>query len=208
MRRTAHYCANAVHGGVTGLRRRAEISVARANSTATPQLVLGRQSGSLRELELAKKRLIYSLLRFHLPLDGSVSVPQEPAFDFVQNATTGHLDGVVTINVSEADAVERERQRQQFQEPYRSLLGHLRHESGHYYWPLLVEQGGALEQFRELFGDEREDYAAALARHHESGPLSGLAAPSSDGLRQHASLGRLGRDLGALSAHGRSARYR
>jgi hypothetical protein len=125
-----------------------------------------------RALEHAKKRLVYSLMRFELPFDGTASAKGPLTFDFVRNALTGHLDGVVTIDVSEADAVERERQRQKFDEPFRSLLGHLRHESGHYYWMVLVEEGGRLEEFRKLFGDEREDYDAALARHHSDGPAT------------------------------------
>jgi hypothetical protein len=125
------------------------------------------------ELERAKKRLIYSFLRFGLPYEGNPPAVRPMTFDFVQNANTGHLDGVITIDVVEADAVERERQRQHFQEPYRSLLGHLRHESGHYFWTILVDAAGLHEEFRALFGDEREDYAAALARHHSNGPPAG-----------------------------------
>jgi hypothetical protein len=87
-------------------------------------------------------------------------------FDFAHNTTTGHFDGVISINVSEADAVERERQRQIFGEPYRTLLGHLRHESGHYYWMVLIEGSALLTEFRNLFGDERQNYQAALAAHN------------------------------------------
>lgn len=131
------------------------------------------EPGSLQawqELERAKKQLVYSLLRFGLPLDASDLGKGRLTFDFVRDATTGHLDGVITIDVMEADAVERERQRQHFDEPYRTLLGHLRHESGHFYWGITVEAAGHLDEFRALFGDERQDYAAALARHHASGP--------------------------------------
>jgi hypothetical protein len=120
-------------------------------------------------LERAKKRLVYSLLRFGLPLDAAASGKGRLTFDFVRDATTGHLDGVITIDIIEADAVERERQRQQLGEPYRSLLGHLRHESGHYYWMILIEAGGFLDEFRAMFGDERLDYGQALARHHAQG---------------------------------------
>lgn len=122
------------------------------------------------DLERAKKRLVYSLMRFDLPFSEPVDGKGPLAFDFVRNATTGHLDGLITIDIIEADAVERERQRQHFGEPYRSLLGHLRHESGHFYWMMLVEAAGLQEEFRALFGDEREDYVAALARHHAEGP--------------------------------------
>jgi hypothetical protein len=123
-----------------------------------------------RDLERAKKRLVYSLLRFGLPLDATAWGKGPMMFDFVRNATTGHLDGVITIDVTEADAVERERQRQALEEPYRSLLGHLRHEAGHFYWMGLVEAHGRLDAFRAVFGDERQDYGAALARHHSHGP--------------------------------------
>ena len=47
------------------------------------------------------------------------------------------------------------------------MLGHLRHEIGHYYQPLLVTDW---ERCRELFGDDREDYGAAMERHYASGP--------------------------------------
>ncbi len=167
------YCANSEFGVCNWLTPEGESNVfckACDLNRIIPNLS---EKGSLiawRALEHAKKRLVYSLLRLGLPFDGSASTKGPLTFDFVRNALTGHLDGVVTIDVSEADAVERERQRQQFDEPYRSLLGHLRHESGHYYWMVLVEEPDRLEEFRELFGDEREDYDAALTRHHANGP--------------------------------------
>src|SRR6185312_6272718 len=114
--------------------------------------------------EIAKKRLIYSLLRLGLPLEGSAVGKGPLTFDFVNDALTGHLDGVITISVGEADAVERERQRQAMAETYRSMLGHLRHESGHYYWLLLIDGTKNIDRYRALFGDERENYGAALER--------------------------------------------
>ncbi len=60
-------------------------------------------------------------------------------------------------------------------EPYRTMLGHLRHEIGHYYWPILAADDGRLERARALFGDERDDYAAALDRHYRDGPPPGWA---------------------------------
>jgi hypothetical protein len=133
------------------------------------------EPGSLtawRNLELAKKRLIYSLSRFRLPMDGSKWNKGRLAFDFVRNATTGHLNGVITVDITEADTVERVRQREYFGESYRSLLGHLRHESGHFYWTILVEASGHLDGFRAVFGDERQDYGAALANYHINGPAA------------------------------------
>ena len=100
------------------------------------------------------------------------------AFDFLEGSRgapvmTGHANGLITINISEADSAERERQRLALGEPYRTLLGHMRHEAGHYYWDLLVADGGRLEECRALFGDERESYAEALERYYEHGPKPG-----------------------------------
>jgi hypothetical protein len=83
---------------------------------------------------------------------------------------TGHLDGVITINIAEADDAWRERTRELFGEPYRTLLGHFRHEVGHYYWDRLIRGTPWHGPFRIRFGDEQQDYAAALARHHAEGP--------------------------------------
>ena len=102
------------------------------------------------------------------------------AFDFVAPAAdaaaapapvmTGHANGLITISLAEADDAERERQRSRMHEPYRTLLGHFRHEIAHYYWNRLVRDSPAIEEFRDLFGDERQDYAAALERHYADGP--------------------------------------
>lgn len=166
------YCANAKPGVCNWLTSADDLNpFCRAcdlNRTI-PNLAEYGSLAAWRELELAKKRLVYSLLRFRLPTDGGGSSIGPLTFDFVRNMMTGHLDGVITVNVLEADAVERERQRQIFDEPYRSLLGHLRHECGHYYWRLLVESGGRIEDFRRLFGDEQPDYMSALSRHYSEG---------------------------------------
>src|SRR5262245_16184702 len=154
------YCSNAAHGVCNWLTAEKDpdtLCRACALNRTIPNLT---EPGSLpawRDLERAKKRLIYSLLRFGLPFAVSAQMKGPLTFDFARNTVTGHLDGVITIDVLEADAVERERQRQHFGEPYRSLLGHLRHESGHYYWMMLVEHGGLIGDFRDLFGDERQD---------------------------------------------------
>jgi hypothetical protein len=73
------------------------------------------------------------------------------------------------VNIAEADDAERERRRTSMREPYRTVLGHLRHEVGHYYWDRLVRDRGNLDRYRQLFGDETQDYGAALKRHYESG---------------------------------------
>jgi hypothetical protein len=129
-------------------------------------------------LEVAKRRLVYSLLGLGLPLaDKGEDAGHGLAFEFLADAETpgaapvltGHNGGVITINVAEADDAERERRRRAMNEPYRTLLGHFRHEVGHHYWDRLIRDGGRIEAFRALFGDEREDYGAALRRHY-AGP--------------------------------------
>jgi hypothetical protein len=165
------YCANAAHGVCNWLtgRKGHERCVACLMNRTIPNLSEPGSLAAWHDLERAKKRLVYGLLRFRLPLAAASAAGNGPlTFDFTRNTATGHRDGVITIDVLEADAVERERQRQRFGEPYRALLGHLRHESGHFYWTALVEGAGGLDGFRQLFGDERQDYAAALVRHHDA----------------------------------------
>jgi hypothetical protein len=167
------YCANAAHAAcnwLTPLNDGDGFCRACDLNRTIPDLSVQGNLVAWQELERAKKRLVYDLLRFGLPLDTRGAGGDALAFDFLRNAMTGHLDGVITIDVTEANAVERERQRLQFGEPYRSLLGHLRHESGHFYWNVLVSETGRQDAFRALFGDERMDYGAALARHHAEGP--------------------------------------
>jgi len=128
--------------------------------------------------EAAKRRLVYQLDDLGLQL---VSRTQDPAhglaFDLLSSAnqqvTTGHDDGVITIDLAEGDAGHREAMREQLDEPYRTLLGHVRHETGHWYWQVLVERNAdpaVLQRFRDLYGDERLDYAEALQRHYEGAP--------------------------------------
>ena len=127
-----------------------------------------------RKIEYAKHRLFYSLLRLRLPLTTRPDDPNGLAFDFLSSPTeafmTGHANGLITLNAAEADDAERERQRKSMGEPYRTLLGHFRHEMAHYYWDRLVAHTPALDEFRRLFGDERADYAASLQRHYAGGP--------------------------------------
>jgi hypothetical protein len=132
------------------------------------------------KLEAAKRRLVYAILELELPLTSKVSDARSGLeFQFLSDSTassgdhgrvlTGHDDGLITINIAEADDVYRETQRQHQHEPYRTLLGHFRHEIGHYYWDRLIERSESLEEFRGLFGDERRDYALALKEHYAQG---------------------------------------
>ena len=126
-----------------------------------------------RKIEIAKHRLFYTLLRLRLPLAVRPDDPDGLAFDFLNSTDapvmTGHDNGLITINLAEADDVQRERQRGQMGEPYRTLLGHFRHEIAHYYWGRLVNNGPNLQQFRTIFGDEQQDYPMALQRHYANG---------------------------------------
>lgn len=172
------YCGNAQHGVCNWLiPAEANTAMCRACSLnrLIPDLSWWSNIEAWRDLEKAKRRLVYSLLRFRLPTDGGRSGIGPLTFDFVAGGQMGHLNGVITIDISEANAVERERQRTHFDEVYRSLLGHLRHESGHYYWMLLVEAAGHIEEFRTIFGDERADYGQSLADYHSNGPRSDWA---------------------------------
>jgi hypothetical protein len=85
---------------------------------------------------------------------------------------TGHENGLITLNINEADDAQREKIRKQMGEPYRTLLGHFRHEVGHYFWDVLVRDGGHLAECREVFGDETADYNDALKVHYAEGPMA------------------------------------
>lgn len=129
-------------------------------------------------IENAKRRLVAQLLGLGLPVKSKVSEDPEHGvmFDFLHSPAegprvlTGHANGLITLNVEEADDSKREKIRNELHEPYRTLLGHFRHEIGHYYWDRLIAGTPWLEKFRGLFGDERQDYGAALKRNYEQGP--------------------------------------
>lgn len=132
------------------------------------------------KIENAKHRLIYQLLRLKLPffnklqdsINGLVFDFKADEFHIAGNKVlTGHDNGIITLNIAEADDIEREMARKSMNEVYRSVLGHFRHEIGHYYFDRLIGNTEKIEQFRKLFGDERVDYGAALERHYREGPL-------------------------------------
>ncbi|MCA1778281.1 MAG: putative zinc-binding peptidase [Xanthomonadaceae bacterium] len=140
-------------------------------------------------VERRKRRLVYDLRRHRLPVVGRDLEPQTGlAFAFMEDdpgglefrddhegaqIMTGHAQGLITINLAEADDVQRERMRVAMNEAQRTLLGHFRHESGHYYWDRLVQNGPYLGRVREVFGDERNDYSSALQQYYDTGPPSG-----------------------------------
>lgn len=140
-----------------------------------PALSKPENRGYWQNLEQAKRRLFYTLLALKLPAPNRAVDPVNGvSFQFLedispaQRVLTGHDDGVITLNIAEADDAQREKMRTSMHEPYRSLLGHFRHESGHYYWDRLIHNTPWLEECRALFGDERADYAAALQQHYSA----------------------------------------
>ncbi len=146
-----------------------------------PDLNVGDNHILWAKLEHAKRRLIYDLLRLRLKIVPKTVDPERGlAFDFLadvesdfpQRILTGHEDGVITINLAEADDATREATRLRLREIYRTLLGHFRHESGHYYWHVLLRDQPGIERVRALFGDDRANYADALRNYYANGPRS------------------------------------
>lgn len=144
-----------------------------------PNLMEPKRRRWWKNLEHAKRRLIYSLLVLKLPVLGRANDPQGLAFSFIEDrrtnpgvfeehVATGHHKGMITVNTAEADKVNREITRAFTGELYRTLLGHFRHESGHYYFEKLICNDKLRSQFRALFGDERADYDAALKDYYAS----------------------------------------
>lgn len=130
------------------------------------------------KIELAKRRLVSALLALGLPVVSRVSEDPENGlmFDFLRSPDvgphimTGHDTGLITLNLNEADDATREAMRKAMHEPYRTLLGHFRHEVGHYYWDRLVSGTVWMDDYRTLFGDESQDYLASLQANYEQGP--------------------------------------
>ena len=129
-------------------------------------------------LEQNKRRLVYTLLELGLPVEAradSADASQGLGFAFKQDLPgeekvyIAHDHGLITINIAEADSPFREKTRIELGESYRTLLGHFRHEIGHYYWDRLVESSPFLEPFRQLFGDERASYEQAVETHYKNG---------------------------------------
>ncbi|UTF61054.1 putative zinc-binding metallopeptidase [Gilvimarinus sp. DA14] len=134
------------------------------------------------KLEAAKRHLIYSLLSMGLNLTPANDKNLRLAFEFLEDSrsnpavaesfvATGHSLGLITINLAEADDAYREKTRLELGEHYRTILGHFRHEIGHYYYELLVADSPWLDEFCRLFGDPNLDYQQALKAHYQT-PVS------------------------------------
>lgn len=182
-------CANAAHDACNWLVPDASQEIfcrACRHNRTIPDLSIPDRVVLWQRIEGAKRRLIYGLLRFGLPLiDKRSDAVTGLAFDFLadpdpgayldessREVMTGHARGVITINIAEADDAEREKRRRLFAEPYRTLLGHFRHEAGHYYWERLIRDSGRLDGFRALFGDERRDYGLAMQAYYRDGGVA------------------------------------
>jgi hypothetical protein len=134
--------------------------------------------GEFAAAEGAKRRLVVELDELKLPIVGRDENPDTGlCFDLLSSenhpVVTGHADGVITLDLAEGDDVHREQVRASMDEPYRTLLGHFRHETGHYYYLVLASSGEARTRFEQLFGDPDADYQAALDRHYSEGAPAG-----------------------------------
>ncbi|MDB5276096.1 MAG: hypothetical protein JWR61_1051 [Ferruginibacter sp.] len=171
------YCSNAVMGTCNWLIPVNSVSpfcTACELNRIIPELNTADNQAKWKRIEVAKHRLVYSLLRLRLP----VKAKQNPddaegiAFDFMADVSpeerimTGHDNGIITLNIEEADEAERARHKSELGERYRTLLGHFRHEIGHYYWEILIKDSPYLEKYRQLFGDEQKDYGEALQTYY------------------------------------------
>jgi hypothetical protein len=182
--RSFKLCANAAEGGCNWLipaESVGDLCPACRHNRTIPDLSVPENVERFHHILAAERHLFYSLGEWRLPAPTREEAPEAGlAFDFLaetigedgtpEPVITGHADGVITLAVAEADDAERERRRALLGEPFRTLLGHFRHEIGHYYWERLVRDGGRLDEFRRLFGDERSDYSAALDRNYAEGP--------------------------------------
>ncbi len=179
--RTVSYCANYEHGACNWLvdAGKGPLCPACNLNRKIPDLTQPENLRRWQRIEVAKHRLVYSLLRLGLPIASKTEQPETGiAFDFLApppgedgqgTILTGHDHGEITLNVAEADDAVSAEIRQKMHEPYRTLLGHFRHEIAHYYWERLVNDRPAYDLFRKAFGDETKDYNQALQAHYANG---------------------------------------
>jgi hypothetical protein len=178
------FCANAEFGVCNWLvdANSTDIfCVACRHNRTVPDTSIASNVAAWRKIEIAKHNVFYTLLKLKLPLDGRADQDEanrehltfdflaSPAVPGAENVMTGHDNGLITVALEEADDAERENRRTSMHEPYRTLLGHFRHEVGHYYWDVLVRDGGQLDGYRTVFGDERADYGQALQNYYANG---------------------------------------
>ena len=176
---TWRFCDNAVHAACNWLIPASQTEgfcIACDLNRTIPSLDKAGNLDNWRRIEVAKHRLIYSLLRLHLPVLSKVGEEEEGiAFDFMadtdpkKRVLTGHDNGTITLNIEEADEKQRVKHKLDLGEKYRTLLGHFRHEIGHYYWEVLYKNNNAVQNFRKIFGDETTDYSESLKTYYDNG---------------------------------------
>lgn len=177
--RTFRFCSNAQYDVCNWLiphDQAGNFCIACRHNHTVPNISKPENLELWRLMEIAKHRLFYTLIELGLPLIPRSEDPKEGlVFEFLEDPAsgkkvmTGHDDGRITIAIAEADDAERERRRKTMHEPYRTLLGHFRHEIGHYYWDRLVRDAPALGPCRDTFGNDGQDYNEGLKRHYQNG---------------------------------------
>lgn len=177
---TYRFCANATHGVCNWLVDAStpdQFCQACRHNGIIPDLSQPVNLDNWRKIENAKHRLIYTLLRLQLPIATRGENPEGLVFNFLADSPfdpnarvmTGHDSGLITLALAEADDVERERRRSLMGEPYRTLLGHFRHEVGHFFWDRLVRDRNGNDSFVAMFGDYTRDYNEALHTYYAEG---------------------------------------
>lgn len=180
--RPYRFCANAEYDACNWMipaEDPAEYCSACAHNRIVPDLSNPSNLMLSRRVQPALHRLFFALDRMRLPhiarekdadSGGLVfDVLADPDDPEAPRVMTGHDEGLITLALAEADDSEREKRRSALGEPYRTLLGHFRHEIGHYYWNVLIRDAERFDEFREVFGDERPDYGEALQAHYAKG---------------------------------------
>lgn len=174
------FCTNAQHATcnwLIPLSSASEFCVACVLNRTIPQLS-GSNVERWNRIEIAKHRLIYSLLKLNLPVQSKTDDNKTGlVFDFLadihpeERVMTGHSEGVITLNIEEADEAERVKNKLDLGERYRTLLGHFRHEIGHYYWDTMIHDNKmTLQEVRHVFGDDAVPYDKALQNYYANGP--------------------------------------
>lgn len=186
-RKCVNYTAHQVCNWMVADEEDEEFCVSCRLNKIIPDLSKPDNSKHWYRMERAKRRTMYNLLKIGLRIVDRKTDPENGLeFRFMedikkydpyseelvtyQQVMTGHRSGTITINIREADHSHREAMREYMNEPYRTTLGHIRHETGHYFWDRLIADSPYLEDFRELFGDERNDYKQSLEDYYQNGP--------------------------------------
>lgn len=128
----------------------------------------------LHDTGIAKRRLLVQLAELGLPITPYYERDGGLGFDLLSSYSgtrvmIGHANGIITLDLAETLDAHREALRVRLGEPYRTMLGHFRHEIGHYYQGVLQTTDAQWDACRALFGDERASYQDAISRHYREG---------------------------------------